>query len=80
MAHVANAILDFLKQYYDNWIISRKLLFLCSPDVTPPDDYLFRKSKTGIHRDELHNLCRWNATDHNNSSVLTTILQISTIL
>lgn len=52
--HTANRILDFVAEYYGDRVISRGRWPPRSPDLTPPDFFLFGSLKNAIHRNRLH--------------------------
>lgn len=53
-AHTANTTLEFLREFYDDRVISRGLWPPRSPDLTPLDYYLFGALKNSIYVNRLH--------------------------
>jgi hypothetical protein len=55
-AHTARATIEYLRQFYDERIVSQGLWPARSPDLTPPDYFLFGHVKNNVYKNRLHNL------------------------
>ena len=55
-AHTAQTTIEFLQQSYGNRIISQGLWPPRSPDLTPPNYFLFGQVKNNVYKNCLHNL------------------------
>ena len=70
-AYTARTTIDYLQQCYGNRIISQGLWPSRSPDLTPPDDFLFGQVNNNVYKNHLKNsssssfskwLCSFRAT------------------
>ncbi|CAH1107732.1 unnamed protein product [Psylliodes chrysocephalus] len=55
-AHTARATIDLIEEYFDDQIISKGLWPPRSPDLTPPDYFLFGHIKNKVFRNRLHDV------------------------
>jgi hypothetical protein len=51
IAHTANNSMKFLNEIFGERVFSRKVRPPCSPDLTPPDFYLWGAAKSAAYRD-----------------------------
>lgn len=55
-AHTAHETIRYLEEFYPDRLISRGIWAPRSPDLTPPDFFLFGHLKNTIYRNRIHNL------------------------
>jgi hypothetical protein len=55
-AHTTRETLDYLRQFFDDTLISRDLWPTRSPDLTPLDYYLFSHLKNTIFKEPVHTI------------------------
>jgi hypothetical protein len=55
-AHTVRETLRYLRQFFDDRLISQDLLTAKSPDLTPLDYYLFSHLKNTIFKEPVHTI------------------------